>query len=181
VRKLRIVGIAGSLRKKSYNKALLKELKAIVDEDMEFEILDIENVPLFNQDIEDSGTPEEIIKLKEKIKESDGVIFITPEYNHSISGVLKNFIDWVSRGDNPLKNKPCAIGGATTGNFGTVRAQSHLRDVLFSLSANIMPYSLSISRVDRKFDNNLNLIDEKIKEKIKEFMRNFREFILKFK
>lgn len=177
---IRIKGVAGSLRQNSYNRAILREIKKNAGDDIEFEILNIDNVPLFNQDIEDAGIPEEIIILKEKIQKSDGVIFITPEYNHSISGVLKNFIDWISRGDNPLKNKPCAIGGATTGNFGTVRAQSHLRDILFSLSANIMPYSLSISRVDRKFDDELNLIDEKTEERIKEFMNKFREFILKF-
>ncbi len=177
---IKIKGVAGSLRKSSYNRAILKEIKKNTGDDVEFEILNIDKIPLFNQDIEDSGTPEEIIKLKEKIEKSDGVIFITPEYNHSIPGVLKNFIDWISRGENPLREKPCAIGGATTGNFGTVRAQKHLRDILFSLSACIMPYSLSISRVHEKFDDNLNLIDRKTEERIKKFMNKFREFILKF-
>lgn len=179
-RRIKLIGIAGSLREKSFNRRILREIKKNCPSDVKFEIIEIGNIPLFNQDIEESGTPESVIKLKKKIKNCDGMIFITPEYNHSVPGVLKNVIDWISRGENPLKGKLCAIGGVTTGNFGTARAQKHLIDILFSLKAFIYPETLMISNADEKFDKNLKLKDRKTQEKIKKFFNNFLDFLRKF-
>lgn len=126
--------IVGSIRKKSYN---LKLANIIKKEHLDIDVIieKIDNLPFFNEDLE-LNLPEEVIKFKENLKNSDSVIIITPEYNYSISGVLKNALDWVSRGDvKPFINKPVAILSASLGKFGGVRAQNHLRDILRAMGS----------------------------------------------
>lgn len=134
----KIVAISGSLRKKSYNTLLLKKIKELLPEDIQYEILDVSFLPLFNEDLELS-LPKEIIELKNKISESNLVILSTPEYNYSVSGVLKNALDWFSRGDNPpFEGKNTCILSASVSRFGGARAQSHLRQILLGLGTDVL-------------------------------------------
>jgi len=127
-KKIRILGFAGSLRKNSYNKSLLRAASRLVPPDAELDIFDLEGIPPFNQDNE-KNPPDRVKEFKIKIKAADAILIATPEYNYSIPGVLKNAIDSASRpyGDNAFNGKPVAIMGASSGMIGTARAQYHLR------------------------------------------------------
>src|SRR5690554_5490340 len=129
--KIRILGIAGSLRSQSFNRAALREATKLVPENAEIEIFELTgDIPGFNQD-DENNPPEKIAELKRKIREADAILFVTPEYNYSVPGILKNVIDWASRpyGDNAFSGKPAAIMGASIGNIATARAQYHLRQM----------------------------------------------------
>lgn len=134
-RPITILGFAGSLRKNSYNKALLRAAVDLVPKDATLEVFDIEGIPPFNQELE-TRMPEKVKEFKAKIKTADAILIATPEYNYSIPGVLKNAIDWASRpyGDNSFEGKPVAIMGASSGRIGTARAQYHLRQVCVFLN-----------------------------------------------
>lgn len=165
---MRIIGIAGSLRAGSYNKALLRAAVELAPADVEFEIVEIDNLPLYNQDAE-SALPAAVVALKEKIRAADAVVFVTPEYNYSVSGVLKNAIDWGSRpyGDSAWEDKPCAIMGATTGMLGTARAQYHLRQIIQSVNMHALNRpEIMVSQAAQKFDASLRLTDEQTREKV---------------
>jgi len=126
--KFRILGFAGSLRKGSYNRSLLRAALELLPQNVELEIFDLEGIPPYNQDL-DSQLPARVIEFKAKIRAADALLIVTPEYNYSIPGVLKNAIDWASRphGDNSFDDKPVAFMGASMGMIGTARAQYHLR------------------------------------------------------
>ena len=128
VPKIKVLGFAGSLRKGSYNKALLRAALELAPDNMSLEIFDLEGLPLFNQDLENDPPPK-LREFKSKIKAADAILIASPEYNYSIPGVLKNALDCASRpyGDNVLAGKPVAIMGASVGMTGTARAQYHLR------------------------------------------------------
>ena len=135
--KIIIAAIAGSLRKDSFNKAIINTAKKYAPENIEIEILDLNGIPLFNQD-EENGIPESVKIFKEKIKKADAVLIATPEYDRSIPGVLKNAIDWASRpyGDNSFDDKAVATIGASGGAIiGTAVAQYHLRQIFSFLNA----------------------------------------------
>ena len=135
--KIIIAAIAGSLRKDSFNKAIINTAKKYAPENIEIEILDLNGIPLFNQD-EENGIPESVNIFKEKIKKADAVLIATPEYDRSIPGVLKNAIDWASRpyGDNSFDDKAVATIGASGGAIiGTAVAQYHLRQIFSFLNA----------------------------------------------
>ena len=127
-KKIKILGFAGSLRKKSYNKSLLGAAARLMPPDTDLEIFDLEGIPPFNQENE-KNPPERVKEFKIRIKAADAILIATPEYNYSIPGVLKNAIDSASRpyGDNSFNGKPVAIMGAAIGMIGTARAQYHLR------------------------------------------------------
>src|SRR5208283_5360145 len=122
-----ILGFAGSLRKDSLNRALLRAALEFVPPETKLEIFELDGIPLFNQDLE-SSVPIKVQDFKNKIKAADALLIVTPEYNYSVPGVLKNAIDWASRppGDNSFDNKPAAIMSASTGILGGARAQYHL-------------------------------------------------------
>ena len=122
--KVKILGFAGSLRKDSYNRSLLRAALELVPEEAELEIFDLEGIPLFNQDLENQP-PEKLTEFKARIRAADAILIATPEYNYSIPGVLKNAIDCASRpyGDNAFEHKPVAMMGASIGFAGTARAQ----------------------------------------------------------
>jgi len=124
----RILGFAGSLRKGSYNRSLLRAAMELLPPNVELEIFDLEGIPPFNQDLEQQ-LPEKVREFKAKIRASDALLIATPEYNYSMPGVLKNAIDWASRpyGDNVFDDKAVAIMGASMGMIGSARAQYHLR------------------------------------------------------
>ena len=127
---IRILGISGSLRKASFNTALLHAAQELAPPDLQLDIADISQIPLYSADVQAHGIPEAVQKLGEQIRAADGLLFATPEYNYSVSGVLKNTIDWVSRIKNqPFAGKTTAICGASMGALGTARAQYHLRQI----------------------------------------------------
>src|SRR3990167_9441513 len=134
-KKIKILGIAGSLRKQSYNRGLLQAALETLPLNCSLEIFDLASIPLYNQD-EETHLPQAVSLLKQKVRAADALLIATPEYNYSIPGVLKNALDWGSRpyGDNAWDNKPVAIMGASPGIQGTSRAQYHLRQVFVYLN-----------------------------------------------
>ena len=127
-KEIKILGFAGSLRKDSYNRSLLRAALELVPKGTELEIFDLEGIPPFNQDLENQP-PQKVKEFKAKIRAADAILIATPEYNYSVPGVLKNAIDSASRpyGDNAFEGKPVAVMGASIGMLGTARAQYHLR------------------------------------------------------
>ncbi|HRR41678.1 MAG TPA: NAD(P)H-dependent oxidoreductase [Syntrophales bacterium] len=166
--KINILGFAGSLRKKSYNRALLSAALEMVPDEATLEVFDLEGIPPFNQDIE-KQPPESVRRFKEKIRAADAILIATPEYNFSIPGVLKNAIDWASRpyGDNALNEKPVALMGASIGIFGTARAQYHLRQCFVCL--NMYPLNapeVMVASAHEKIDDDGILKDGETKQKV---------------
>ena len=171
---INILGFVGSLRKESYNRALLKASLNYTPKDATLEIFELDGIPPFSQDLELS-VPEKVREFKHKIKAADAILIVTPEYNYSIPGVLKNAIDWASRpyGDNSFENKPAAIMSASTGILGGARAQYHLRQSLVFL--NMFPLNkpeIFVNMAAQKFDANGTLLDQKTGELIGQLLAN---------
>jgi chromate reductase len=171
---VRILGIAGSLRRQSYNRAALRAATELVPEGATIEIYELDGIPGFNQD-EELQPPAKVVELKRRIREADAILFVTPEYNYSVPGVLKNAIDWASRpyGDNAWNGKPAAIMGASIGSIATARAQYHLRQIMVFL--NMFPINqpeVMIGNATERFDSQGNLTDDATKEFIRELLQN---------
>src|SRR5260370_3377603 len=131
----RILGIAGSLRRGSYNQAALRAAKLLVPENSEIDLFQLDGIPMFNED-DEKRPPSSVLELKKRIRRTDALLIVTPEYNYSIPGVLKNAIDWACRpyGDSAWSGKAAAIMGASLSAIGTARAQYHLRQILLALN-----------------------------------------------
>ncbi len=169
---IRILGIAGSLRKGSYNRAALLAAQQLTPAGTEIEIFDLEGIPLYNQDNEQQP-PERVLQFKARIRAADAILFSTPEYNFSISGVLKNSIDWASRpsGDNAWQGKPVAVMGVTGGLLGTARAQYHLRQIFVTLDMKAVNRpEVMIGSAHERFDATGNLTDTKTQGLIKRLL-----------
>ena len=176
--KLKIVALIGSLREKSLNKYLLNYVKNKAEDTLDIETADI-NLPLFNEDIE-TNPQESVIKLRNIIKNSDGILFVTPEYNYSITGVLKNAIDWGSRPytDNVFFKKPVGIIGVSSGAMGTSRAQYHLRQTCVFLNAFVMPKpEVIITFAKEKFSDDGTLIDVDTQNVTNSFIESFTKWV----
>jgi len=170
----RILGIAGSLRKSSFNRSLLRAAQQVAPDGVAIDIYDISAIPLFNGDVEATGLPESVQDFVDHIRAADAILIATPEYNHSVPGVLKNAIDWVSRpsSGNPLRHKPLAMMGASGGQFGTVRAQEAWRLVFAS---GIDPFvmvnpQLMVNNAAQKFDQQGELIDDDTRDRLTGFI-----------
>jgi len=175
---IRILGIAGSLRQTSYNRGALRAATQLVPEGATIEIFELDGIPGFNQD-EEQNPPEKVAEFKRKIREADAILFVTPEYNYSVPGVLKNAIDWASRpyGDSAWAGKPAAIMGASVGGIATARAQYHLRQMMVFL--NMFPINqpeVMIGNAGNKFDEQGNLTDETTKDFIRQLLANLVEW-----
>ncbi len=173
-RHTRILGISGSLRRESYNSAALRAAVGLAPEDAVVEMFELDGIPIFNQD-DETNPPAKVVELKRRVREADALLFVTPEYNYSVPGVLKNAIDWASRpyGDNAWEGKPAAIMGASLGAIGTARAQYHLRQIFVFL--NVFPVNqpeVMIGNAAQRFDAEGNLTDETTKEFIRRLLRN---------
>src|SRR5437867_3171045 len=167
-----ILGIAGSLRQQSYNRGLLRAATELAPEGVTIETFDLEGIPSFNQDKEDKP-PERVTLLKARIRAADAILLVTPEYNYSVPGVLKNAIDWASRpyGDSAWEDKPVAVMGASIGATGTVRAQYHLRQMFVFLNMHaINGPEVMVSNASQKFDQQSNLVDEQTKEHVRKLL-----------
>lgn len=176
--KVRVLGFVGSLRKESYNKALMRAAVEVAPPDVEIEVFDLEGLPPFNQD-QDQDPPQRVRLFKERIRAADAVLIATPEYNYSIPGVLKNAIDWASRpyGDNAFDGKPVAIMGASIGMLGTARAQYHLRQSCVFL--NMYPLNqpeVMVPTAQDKVDGQGNLADAKSRQKIAELLASLAKW-----
>ena len=175
---LRILGIAGSLRRDSHNRAALRAATKLVPEGATIDIFELDGIPAFNED-EEPKPPVEVVELKGRIREADAILIVTPEYNYSIPGVLKNAIDWASRpyGDSAWNGKPAAIMGASIGAIGTARAQYHLRQMMVFL--NMFPVNqpeVMIGNATTRFDSQGNLTDDTTKELIRQLLHNLVEW-----
>jgi len=171
--KLKVLAFAGSLRRGSYNKALLRAAVELAPENMEIEIFDLEGIPPFNQDYE-NNPPQRVREFKQKIAEADALLISTPEYNYSVSGVLKNAIDTASRPriGNPLEGKPLAIMSASIGKLGGARAQYHLRQTFVTL--NMHPVNrpeVMLSDASNNVDENGNLTNKQTMDLIKQLLQ----------
>ena len=174
----KILGFAGSLRKDSYNKSLLRAALDLVPEGVELEIFDLEGIPPFNQDLENQPV-EKVKEFKAKIRAVDAILVATPEYNYSIPGVLKNAIDSASRpyGDNVFKHKPVAIMGASPGMIGTARAQYHLRQCFVFLNCFALNEpEVMVSFAHDKIDKDGRVTDQKTRGLIRKLLENLVEW-----
>lgn len=175
---VKVLVISGSLRKSSYNTALARAAVSLAPEGVEITVYTLENIPLYNMDVEEQGFPDSVLQLKKAVKEADGIVWMSPEHNHSVPGVLKNAIDWVSRGENEWREKPLAIGGGSDGIISTARAQMHLLVIANTLRLHPMSRPLfQVPNVDKKINEHGDLVDEKTKVKLKEFLTAFKDWI----
>jgi chromate reductase, NAD(P)H dehydrogenase (quinone) len=168
---MRVLGISGSLRHGSYNTALLRYVRELLEaEGAEFEIYEgLRDIPPFNED-EESFSPEAVSRLREAVQGADAIFFTTPEYNSSIPGVLKNALDWVSRpfGTNPMRNKPVAVVGASAGMFGALWAQAELRKVLSTMGARVAEGEVAVGHAMDRFDEDGRLNEPNLAEELRE-------------
>jgi chromate reductase len=160
IKPLLVLGFSGSLRKASYNTALLHAAIDLMPPGMRLEIFDLSPLPMFNPDFE-KPFPQAVVAFRDKLAQADAILIATPEYNSSITGALKNALDWASRSPHPpLQGKPAAIMGASTGNFGTLRAQLHLRQILTHVGA--LPLGkpeVLVARAEQVFDADCKMVD----------------------
>ena len=159
---MNVLGLSGSLRKGSYNTMALRAAQKLAPAGMQLEIADIADIPLYNDDVRAAGEPAEVSGLKAQIRAADAVLLVTPEYNFSIPGVLKNTLDWLSRPpEPPFAGKPVAIMGASPGPVGTARVQYDLRKVLVFMNAfTVNKPEVFISFAQNKFNAEGELTDE---------------------
>jgi chromate reductase, NAD(P)H dehydrogenase (quinone) len=164
-----VLGISGSLRRDSYNTKLLRAAEELLPASVELEIWDdLKAVPPFDED-DEPGTAV-VASLREAVGGADLLLFVTPEYNHSIPGQLKNAVDWLSRpvATSALRGKPALVVGASTGAFGAVWAQAELRKVLAAAGARIVDAEVAVGHAPTKFDEGGTLIDEEIEDQLRE-------------
>ncbi|NLE50630.1 MAG: NAD(P)H-dependent oxidoreductase [Chloroflexi bacterium] len=178
---LTVLGIAGSLRAGSINRALLEAAQELAQDSMTIQIFDLTPIPMYNSELEtDERRPAEVIAFKQAITRADGLLIVTPEYNYSVPGVLKNALDWASRpaGKSPLKDKPTAIMGATGGLWGTVRAQTHLRDIFASTETPVvLKPEVLVAEARQKFDEQCRLTDEATRHFVRELLLALEDLI----
>src|SRR5258708_6745503 len=171
---VRILGIAGSLRRGSYNQAALRAAKLLVPENSEIDLFQLNEIPIFNED-DERRPPSSVLELKKRIRRADALLIVTPEYNYSIPGVLKNALDWACRpqGDSAWSGKVAAIMGASLGAIGTARAQYHLRQILVALNLfTLNQRGVFIENAAPGFEENGNLIHEPTKKLIGNLLKN---------
>lgn len=178
--RLKIAAIAGSLREGSFNKMLIREAERLAPDEFEFTILEIGDLPLFNEDVEQAHFPESATRLKRGLADADGLLIATPEYNYGIPGALKNAIDWASRpyGDSALEDLPVALVGASVGMVGTARAQLALRDCFVFTQSPVLPGpEVLIGRASDQFDENGRLVSEDTEDFVRDLLERFGTFV----
>ena len=178
-KQVRILAFAGSLRKGSYNKALVRAAVDLAPKNALIEVFDLEGIPPFNQEFENSP-PQKVVDFKEKIRTADALLIATPEYNYSIPGVLKNAIDWASRprADTPLQGKPVAIMSASIGRFGGARAQYHLRQTFVYLDMHpVNRPEVMLSSAAENVDANGRVNSEQTRQLIMQLLQALVELV----
>jgi len=181
---IRILGVAGSLRRASYNRALLRAAQERAPDGAVIEAFDLAPVPLYNGDVEAAGDPEGVAAFKAAIRAADGVLFVTPEYNHGVPGVMKNAVDWASRPpqDAALARKPVGIIGASPGMTGSARGQSQLRQAFEFTNSYCMPQpELLVFRAHEKFDAEGALTDEATGQYLARYLTAFVAWVARLR
>jgi chromate reductase len=181
---VRVLGFAGSLRKSSFNRALLRAAQAAAPAGLTIETFDLAVVPLYDGDVEAAGDPDGVAAFKAAIRAADGVLMVTPEYNHGVPGVMKNAVDWASRPprDAALAGKPVGIIGASPGMTGSARGQSQLRQAFEFTNSFCMPQpELLVSRAHEKFDAAGELTDEATATLLRRYLEAFKAWVSRFK
>lgn len=181
---INILGVAGSLRKGSLNRALLRACVKLAPADVTITPYDLDDVPLYNGDVEAAGDPPGVAAFKQAIAAADGVLFVTPEYNHGVPGVMKNALDWASRPARgaSLGGKPVGIIGASPGQTGSARGQSQLRQAFEFTNSFCMPQpEILVFRAHEKFDATGELTDAKTAEFLGKYLEALHAWVLRFK
>jgi len=180
---MRLLGIAGSLRRGSYNRGLLEAARLLMPPSMAVEVFELDDIPLYHADYDVDGLrPFEVERFKTAITDADALLIATPEYNNSIPGVLPNAIDWASRPAlrSPLAGKPVAIMGASDDLAGTARAQQQLTLVLMSTLAIVMPHGgMLVPQSQLKFDEHGTLTDDRTRAFLTRFLQDFEQWIVR--
>ena len=178
---VKVLGISGSLRKGSFNAAALRAAQKLAPAGVTVDTFDIAPIPLYNEDVKAQGFPPPVQELRDRIKAADALLIVTPEYNYSIPGVLKNAIDWASRPpEQPFQDKPIAIMGASPGLLGTSRAQYHLRQCFVFLNARLVTQpEVMIAQASQKFDADGNLTDETSSGLVAKLLGELRDWTLR--
>jgi len=179
---LTVVGIAGSLRRHSYNRGLIRAAVAVAPAGITIRVFDLDDVPLYNQDVEDAGEPGAVVAMKREIAAADALLIATPEYNHGIPGVLKNAIDWASRPrrTSPLLDKPVAVMGASPGRGETARAQAQLRDAFVFTGACVMPLpEVMVGEAASRFNERGDLVDPAVEESVARLVEALRAWTIR--
>jgi chromate reductase len=176
---VRVLGIAGSLRSGSFNAAALREAERVAPSGLEIEIFDLAPIVMYNEDVRSNGFPPPVEDLRARIKAADGLLIVTPEYNYSIPGVLKNAIDWASRPpEQPFDGKPIGIMGASAGALGSARAQYHLRQVFVFLNGLLMNRpEVMIPSAGQKFDAEGKLTDGPTRDFLTAYLSAFKAWV----
>ena len=177
---VRVVGFAGSLRKASFNRALLRAAVESAPEGMTIETLEIRGIPVYDADLEAEGDPAPVAEFKRAVGAADGLLIATPEYNYGVPGVTKNVIDWASRPPRKsvLDGKPVAVMGATPGTWGTARGQAQLRQAFtFTNSYAMQQPEILVARAREKFDDEGRLVDDTTREYLGKFLAAFADWI----
>lgn len=174
----KILTLVGGISQGSLNKKLFHAFKEVVADEAELIMADIAKLPFFSQDIE-NDPPDSVTAFKDQIRQADAILFITPEYNHSIPGVLKNAIDWGTRPypQNVWKYLPVATMGASAGNIGTFGAQNHLRQILIYLDVHLLNQPEFYMNGSKAFDENGKLVDEKSRKQMEKLWIAFKGLI----
>ncbi|MBC7769613.1 MAG: NAD(P)H-dependent oxidoreductase [Phycisphaerales bacterium] len=181
---VKILGVAGSLRAGSLNRALLRAAVKLAPTGMTIEPFDLIDVPLYNGDVEAASDPPGVAAFKDAIRAADGVLFVTPEYNHGVPGVMKNAIDWASRPARgaPLGGKPVGIIGASPGQTGSARGQSQLRQAFEFTNSFCLPQpEILVFRAHEKFEASGELTDAKTTEFLGKYLEALQAWVLRFK
>jgi chromate reductase len=176
--KITVLGLSGSLRKGSYNTAALNAARDLAPPGMTIVTADISDLPLYNEDVKEKGFPPPAERFRNQIRSADALLFVTPEYNYSVPGVLKNAIDWASRPpEQPFAGKPAAIMGASPGALGTARAQYHLRQMCVFLDVRVLNRpEVMISNASDRFDANGRLIHEPTNGFIRQLLTSLQQW-----
>lgn len=183
---MHLLGISGSLRTGSYNTALIRAVGELVPEKVTMETFDLHPIPMYSKDHELQGFPESVQSFKDKIRAADALIISTPEYNHSVTGALKNAIDWASRrGPGEVRSvfdgKPIAIASCVTGLWGGIRGYHHLHDIVTGLNMYVLNRpTILVAQAAKKFDEQGRLIDEQTKDFLTQMLTNLVDWTQRF-
>src|SRR5262245_49981557 len=175
-----VVAFAGSLRRGSYNRALLRAAKELAPPALRIVIHELDGIHLYNGDVEAAGAPQSVVQLRDAVREADGLLIATPEYNHGVPGVLKNTIDWLSRPPRTsvLNGKAAALMGASPGMTGTARGQSQLRQAfVFTNTYALLQPELLVGRAHENFDTDGRLVDQATRDVLATFLERFTELV----
>jgi len=178
---MKVLGIAGSLRRASYNRALIEAARALAPTGIVIDVFDLDDIPLYNADLDLDGVrPHEVERLKQAIAAADALLIATPEYNYGVSGVLRNAIDWASRPalKSPLAGKPVAIMGASISVIGTARAQQELKLALMGCLSLVMPHSgVLVGNAREKFSESGALTHEPTRAFLASFLHDLQTWV----